>query len=75
VIPVDRRSIAGKNAGARQQERPARNTGQPNIRMCEMPEPGEAVPGLYAGVALDGLDDGLSTTERFLLWPGHGRPP
>jgi hypothetical protein len=35
----------------------------------------DAVPGLSAGVALDGLDDKLSTTERFLLWPGHGRPP
>ena len=26
-------------------------------------------------VALDGLDDHLSTTERFLLWKGHGGPP
>jgi hypothetical protein len=38
---------------------------------------GPSVPGgLYAGVALDeGADENLSTTERFLLWPGHGRPP
>jgi hypothetical protein len=35
----------------------------------------DAVPGLSAGVALDGLDDRLSTTERFMLWRGHGRPP
>jgi hypothetical protein len=34
-----------------------------------------SVPGLAAGVALDGLDDHLSTTERFLLWKGHGGPP
>jgi hypothetical protein len=33
---------------------------------------GPSVPGLDAGVALDGADDGLSTTERFLLWNGHG---
>jgi hypothetical protein len=36
---------------------------------------GPSVPGLYAGVALDSADDGLSTTERFILWNGHGRPP
>jgi hypothetical protein len=26
-------------------------------------------------VALDGLDDNLSTTQRFLNWKGHGGPP
>ncbi|MHC2318383.1 hypothetical protein [Bradyrhizobium diazoefficiens] len=37
---------------------------------------GSSVPGLNAGVALDkGSDDLLSTTERFYLWNGHGRPP
>jgi hypothetical protein len=34
---------------------------------------GPSVPGLYAGVALDAADDGLSTTEKFLRWDGHGR--
>jgi hypothetical protein len=33
------------------------------------------VPGLAAGAALDGLDDNLSTTQKFLNWRGHGRPP
>jgi hypothetical protein len=34
------------------------------------------VPGQVAGLALDGnADDHLSTTEKFLRWNGHGRPP
>jgi hypothetical protein len=33
------------------------------------------VPGLAAGAALDGLDDNLSTTQKFLNWKGHGGPP
>jgi hypothetical protein len=33
------------------------------------------VPGLAAGAALDGLDNSLSTTQRFLNWKGHGGPP
>jgi hypothetical protein len=33
------------------------------------------VPGLSAGFALDGLDDNLSTTQKFLNWKGHGGPP
>jgi hypothetical protein len=34
-----------------------------------------SVPGLAAGAVFEGLDDKLSTTERFYLWNGHGRPP
>jgi hypothetical protein len=34
------------------------------------------VPGLAAGAAVgEGSDDSLSTTERFLMWRGHGGPP
>lgn len=34
---------------------------------------GPSVPGLAAGAALgEGMEDNLSTTERFLLWRGHG---
>jgi hypothetical protein len=36
---------------------------------------GPSVPGLDAGVALDAADDGLSTTEKFLRWNGHVKPP
>jgi hypothetical protein len=32
-------------------------------------------PGQTSAIALDGCDDNLSTTERFLLWRGHGGPP
>jgi hypothetical protein len=35
-----------------------------------------SVPGLAAGAAVgEGSDDSLSTTERFLMWRGHGGPP
>jgi hypothetical protein len=35
-----------------------------------------SIPSLAAGAALDQTaDDKLSTTERFLLWRGHGGPP
>jgi hypothetical protein len=33
------------------------------------------IPGLASGAALDGCDDNLSTTQRFLNWKGHGGPP
>jgi hypothetical protein len=33
------------------------------------------VPGQGAGAALDEGTDNRSTTERFLSWSGHGRPP
>ena len=33
------------------------------------------IPGIASGAALDGLDDRLSTTQRFLFWRGHGGPP
>jgi hypothetical protein len=32
----------------------------------------DAPVGLYAGV-LDGSNDGLTSTEKFYLWNGHGR--
>jgi hypothetical protein len=34
-----------------------------------------SVPGLYAGAALDESADNRSTTEKYLSWTGHGRPP
>jgi hypothetical protein len=34
-----------------------------------------SVPGLYAGAAMDGSADNRSTTEKYLTWSGHGRPP
>jgi hypothetical protein len=34
-----------------------------------------SVPGLFAGASLDESADNRSTTQRFLEWPGHGRPP
>jgi hypothetical protein len=36
---------------------------------------GPSVPGLFAGAAMDGSDDNRSTTEKYLSWPGHNRPP
>jgi hypothetical protein len=36
---------------------------------------GPSVPGLFAGAALDGSADTRSTTQKFLDWPGHNRPP
>jgi hypothetical protein len=35
----------------------------------------DAVPGLYAGVAMEGLEDGKSSTQRFYEWNGHLKPP
>jgi hypothetical protein len=32
-------------------------------------------PGQTSAIALDGCDDNLSTTQKFLNWHGHGRPP
>jgi hypothetical protein len=34
-----------------------------------------SVPGLYAGAAFDESSDTRSTTEKYLTWSGHGRPP
>jgi hypothetical protein len=34
-----------------------------------------SIPGLAAGAALDGSDDNRSTTQKYLEWPGHNRPP
>jgi hypothetical protein len=39
------------------------------------PLPRISIPGLASGAALDGSDDNRSTTQRFLEWNGHGRPP
>jgi hypothetical protein len=34
-----------------------------------------SVPGMCAGGALDGSVDNRSTTQKFLDWSGHGKPP
>jgi hypothetical protein len=34
-----------------------------------------SVAGACAGSALDGSDDNRSTTEKYLTWSGHGKPP
>jgi hypothetical protein len=36
---------------------------------------GPDIPGLAAGAAFDGLDDNLTTTEKYLLWNGRMKPP
>jgi hypothetical protein len=46
------------------QSQPSRPTAAPST-----------IPGLCAGAALDGSNDALNTTERYLLWKGHGGPP
>jgi hypothetical protein len=39
-------------------------------------KPISSIPGLAAGAAVgEGSDDNLSTTQRFLLYRGHGGPP
>jgi hypothetical protein len=40
-----------------------------------VPLPRISFPGLASGAALDGSDDNRSTTQNYLEWPGHNRPP
>jgi hypothetical protein len=57
--------------------RPLTDDSRPSIDEPRPPRPvfQSFVPGQTSAVALDGLDDNLSTTQRFLNWHGHGRPP
>jgi hypothetical protein len=34
-----------------------------------------SIPGLFAAACMDDAVDGRSTTEKFMTWRGHGRPP
>jgi hypothetical protein len=47
--------------------------GKKNQSVYSKPIP--SIPGLAAGVALDGLDENKSSTQLFYEWKGHGRPP
>jgi hypothetical protein len=38
-------------------------------------KPIPSIPGVAAGVALDGSDENKSSTQLFYEWKGHGKPP
>jgi hypothetical protein len=63
--PFDGSRVGGA-AGAGQKTKISMNSTLPRM---------PSVPGLFAGAALDESSDNRSTTEKYLSWTGHGRPP
>jgi hypothetical protein len=47
--------------------------GKKNQSVYSKPIP--SIPGVAAGVALDGSDENKSSTQLFYEWKGHGKPP
>jgi hypothetical protein len=73
-IEARQADVEARQSAAADLPSPAKpDVARPIERSTERPF-GTAVPGLFAAV-LDGIDDNLSTTQKFMMYRGRGKMP